>query len=92
MVRHPEQIRALAAVTAEPQTSVEYRQVLLAAVGADPKAEAPTATDSSDATLNALRVAYRGALACIAVRDLVHAVVVDQTAAELAEEGRIPSR
>jgi len=85
LVRHPAQIRGLTAVTAEPQTSVEYRQVLLAAVGADPNAVAPTATDSSDATLNALRVAYRGALACIAVRDLVHAVVVDQTAAELAD-------
>src|SRR5215216_830672 len=61
------------------------RRELLQATGADPESPAPIATDPSG---NQLRIAYRGALLCIAARDLCAPEpieVVDDIADELSD-------
>ena len=81
------------ALVAEPVFTSAYdlRRELLAAVGADPDDPLPwgsggsTARDAGDATLVALRLAYRGALLRIAVRDLTTHADVSQTTSELAD-------
>ena len=83
LVRHPERIGSLGSISDAPPTAGEHRAALLAAVGADPRAVAPIAGHADAA--DRLRVAYRDALLGTAVRDLVHGVRVDETAAELAD-------
>ena len=83
LVRHPDRIGSLAQAPPESPARDEQRRVLLEAVGADPADAHPVARSSDSA--DQLRVAYRDALLGTAVRDLVHGVRVDQTAAELAD-------
>ena len=85
MVRHPDQISTLVATTRDAAPAGEYRQQLLAAVGAEASVDAPIAGGFDDEELDALRVAYRKALLGIAVRDLVFGVPLEQTAAELSD-------
>lgn len=88
LVRHPERIGSLGSVPDAPPTADAHRAAFLAAVGADPRAPEPVAS-LADADVGGgpdrLRIAYRDALLATAVRDLVHDVRVDETAAELAD-------
>ncbi|MEQ6903694.1 bifunctional [glutamine synthetase] adenylyltransferase/[glutamine synthetase]-adenylyl-L-tyrosine phosphorylase [Nocardioides sp. YIM 152588] len=61
------------------------RNALLAAVGADPGAEAPAATLPDRDAVDGLRVEYRRHLLRLAARDLAHHIPVDDVAAELAD-------
>ncbi|MCD4535495.1 bifunctional [glutamine synthetase] adenylyltransferase/[glutamine synthetase]-adenylyl-L-tyrosine phosphorylase [Nocardioides sp. cx-169] len=87
LVRHPEQWRELTdpllGSTRPPAFAV--REQLLAAVGADPSDEQPTATLPEGDGVDALRVEYRRVLLRLAARDLAHAVGIDDTAAELSD-------
>jgi len=83
LVRHPEAMGALGGTSVDPPGRDAHRRALLAAVGADAAGEAPIAR--ADRAADRLRVAYRDALLGTAVRDLVHGVRVDETAAELAD-------
>ncbi|MET1007263.1 MAG: bifunctional [glutamine synthetase] adenylyltransferase/[glutamine synthetase]-adenylyl-L-tyrosine phosphorylase, partial [Propionibacteriaceae bacterium] len=66
LVAHPEQIDLLAGELGRV-AAPDLRRELLAAVGADPEAAAPVASEGSS---DRLRLAYRGALLRIAARDL----------------------
>jgi glutamate-ammonia-ligase adenylyltransferase len=66
LVAHPEQLNVLASEAVRVPAD-ELRAQLLTAVGADPAADMPVATDQSG---DSLRIAYRGALLRIAARDL----------------------
>lgn len=72
LIRHPEQWQVLADgdQLAQPPRVEVLREHLLRSVGADPHAEMAQAQDATDATLDALRIAYRGELLQIAARDL----------------------
>jgi glutamate-ammonia-ligase adenylyltransferase len=84
LVRHPDQWWLLADDSGRPSPTW-LRQHLLLAVGADPDEHEPRAAVSDPATLDALRVAYRGALLRLAARDLTGVAGVEQVAAELAD-------
>ena len=66
-------------------SQAEMRNELLDAVGAAPAAAYPRARDAEQATLVALRVAYRRRLLHLAARDLTGVATVDEVAAELAD-------
>jgi glutamate-ammonia-ligase adenylyltransferase len=87
LVRHPEHWRELTDPLLGCTRPAAYavRADLLRAVGADPCAEAPTATLDDAAALAALRVEYRRLLLRLASRDLAHSLGVDDAAAELAD-------
>jgi glutamate-ammonia-ligase adenylyltransferase len=87
LVRHPEHWQELTDPLLGCTRPAAYavRADLLRAVGADPAAEAPTATLDDAAALAALRVEYRRLLLRLASRDLAHSLGVDDAAAELAD-------
>jgi glutamate-ammonia-ligase adenylyltransferase len=87
LVRHPEQWRELTDATLGSTRPAAYavRAALLTSVGADPLAEAPTATLPWTQALDALRVGHRRVLLRLAARDLAHHVGVDDVAAELSD-------
>ncbi|MFI7579951.1 bifunctional [glutamine synthetase] adenylyltransferase/[glutamine synthetase]-adenylyl-L-tyrosine phosphorylase [Kocuria sp. M1N1S27] len=73
LIRRPEHLDLLAEpAAAEPDEipAEQFRDALLAAVGADPAARTPVAAETGDAVCSALRVAYRRELARIAIRDV----------------------
>lgn len=70
-VRHPEfATDARTWDTTEPPEARSARRDLLAAVGADPDAPVPVAGLTGAAAVDAMRIAYRRALACIAAVDV----------------------
>jgi glutamate-ammonia-ligase adenylyltransferase len=83
--RHPGQWRLLHLADGSRPSAFGLRRALLAAVGADPEAAEPRATEAGSGALDSLRVAYRGALLGLAARDLTGAVSVGDVAAELAD-------
>ena len=83
LARHPGSVDLLRGVPVRAPSAAERRERLLAAVGADPRAQAPTARAPGAA--DALRVAYRDELLTTVVRDLVHAARIDDIAEELAD-------
>ncbi|REF34951.1 glutamate-ammonia-ligase adenylyltransferase [Thermasporomyces composti] len=87
LVRHPQHCFELAdpALGAVRPAAWALRDELLRAVGADPRAAEPTATDGGPAAVDALRIAYRKLLLRLAARDLCGEVIVDDVAAELAD-------
>ena len=87
LARHPADWHALAddSVTASRPTLLGLQRSLLAAVGADPGAEPPTASGTGADVLDALRAAYRCCLLGLAARDLSGVVAVDEVAGELAD-------
>jgi [glutamine synthetase] adenylyltransferase / [glutamine synthetase]-adenylyl-L-tyrosine phosphorylase len=87
LVRHPEHWHELTDPLLGCTRPAAYavRADLLRAVGADPLAEAPTATLDDAAALAALRVEYRRLLLRLAARDLAHNLGVDDAAAELSD-------
>ncbi|MCW2787304.1 MAG: (Glutamate--ammonia-ligase) adenylyltransferase [Marmoricola sp.] len=87
LVRHPEQWRELRDPTLGSTRPAAYavRAGLLAAVGADPNAAAPTAVMPYAEAVDALRVEYRRVLLRLVSRDLAHHVGVDDVAAELSD-------
>ncbi|MDO5618432.1 bifunctional [glutamine synthetase] adenylyltransferase/[glutamine synthetase]-adenylyl-L-tyrosine phosphorylase [Kocuria sp.] len=73
LIRHPDQLDLVKhPFEAEPQEipATEFRNHLLAAVGATPSDRLPVATATGDQAYQALRVAYRRELTRIAVGDL----------------------
>ncbi len=67
LVRHPELLADFPEWDGrDPFTDLDPRRELLAAVGADPAAEAPVAALSGPAAVDAMRVAYRGRIATLA--------------------------
>jgi glutamate-ammonia-ligase adenylyltransferase len=66
LVAHPEHLDLLGTELA-PTVAAELRDELLTAVGADPSAAVPVASEGSS---DRLRIAYRGALLRVAARDL----------------------
>ncbi len=87
LVRHPDHWRELRDPTLGSTRSPAFamRGQLLAAVGADPRSDAPVATLPEAGGLDALRVEYRRILLRLASRDLAHHVGVDDIAAELSD-------
>ena len=85
LARHPDQWRLLAAEPDTRPTADGLRAALLRAVGADPDAAAPVASGAVPGLLDALRVAYRGALLGLAARDVGAGLDVADVAAELAD-------
>jgi glutamate-ammonia-ligase adenylyltransferase len=87
LVRHPEHWPDLAEPSGDDQrpTWDQRRVALLAAVGADPSAEAPRAAEGGAAALDALRIAYRRALLDLAAYDLAAEAPFDKVAAELSD-------
>jgi glutamate-ammonia-ligase adenylyltransferase len=81
--RHPGHWNVLMGPMHSPDPA-ELRADLLTAVGADPGSQSPVAKDAGTDTLDALRVAYRARLLCLAGRDLTGDAHVDEVAAELA--------
>src|SRR5690606_5864349 len=62
-----------------------FRNVLLSAVGADPRDPMPVASMADAQAVDVLRVEYRRHLLRMASRDLAHGVSVDDIAAELSD-------
>ncbi|WP_340538108.1 bifunctional [glutamine synthetase] adenylyltransferase/[glutamine synthetase]-adenylyl-L-tyrosine phosphorylase [Nocardioides sp. GXZ039] len=87
LIRHPRHWRELADDTLATTRPAAYavRAGLLAAVGADLTAPAPTATLPDAEAVDALRVEYRRVLLRLAARDLTHDVGLDDAAAELSD-------
>ena len=87
LVRHPDHWHALTDPTLGSTRPAAYavRAGLVAAVGADPQADAPVATLPHAEAVDALRVEYRRVLLRLVSRDLAHHVAVDDVAAELAD-------
>ncbi|GEP34238.1 glutamate-ammonia-ligase adenylyltransferase [Nocardioides szechwanensis] len=87
LVRHPAQWRELTDPTMGTTRPAGFavREGLLAAVGADPRAEHPVATLPDAEAVDALRVEYRRVLLRLAARDLAHDMPVDDAAAELSD-------
>ncbi|WP_020573273.1 bifunctional [glutamine synthetase] adenylyltransferase/[glutamine synthetase]-adenylyl-L-tyrosine phosphorylase [Actinopolymorpha alba] len=87
LLRHPEHWHELTDpdLGAWRPATWALRAALLDAVGADPRAPEPLASDGGPAAVDTLRVAYRRHLLRLAARDLSHEVVVDDAAAELAD-------
>jgi glutamate-ammonia-ligase adenylyltransferase len=87
LVRHPEQWRELTDPTLGSTRPAAFavREGLLAAVGADPHDEHPTATLPDAEAVDALRVEYRRVLLRLASRDLSHDIGIDDAAAELSD-------
>ena len=83
--RHPDHWHLLADEPDTRPTAEGLRAALLTAVGADPSAAAPVATGQHAELLDALRVAYRGALLRLAARDVGAGLGVADVAAELAD-------
>jgi glutamate-ammonia-ligase adenylyltransferase len=87
LARHPDQWRELTdpGLGSTRPAAFAVRAALLAAVGAEPDAAAPTASLEHAAALDALRVEYRRLLLRLAARDLAHGQGVADTAAELSD-------
>ncbi|MFF5204832.1 bifunctional [glutamine synthetase] adenylyltransferase/[glutamine synthetase]-adenylyl-L-tyrosine phosphorylase [Streptosporangium sp. NPDC000396] len=86
VVRHPEHWRLLRGEQAVRRPAgEELRSELLLAVGAEPGAPEPRATDAGTGTLAALRVAYRGRLLHLAARDVTGAASLAEVTAELSD-------
>lgn len=87
LIRHPDQWELLASseVFAQPPQADAMRRALLTAVGANPDLPEPIARDASDATLDALRIAYRSELLQIAVRDLAGVAPMEVVAGWLTD-------
>ena len=87
LLRHPEQWEELCDpdLGSTRPAAFAVRAALLAAVGADPADECPTATGADTEAVDALRVEYRRLLLRLAARDLAHGVGVDDVAAELSD-------
>ncbi|WP_245155122.1 bifunctional [glutamine synthetase] adenylyltransferase/[glutamine synthetase]-adenylyl-L-tyrosine phosphorylase [Nocardioides sp. 1609] len=87
LARHPEHWRELTDPTLGSTRPPAYvvRAGLLAAVGADPDSDLPTATLPDAEAVDALRVEYRRVLLRLAARDLAHDLGVDDAAAELSD-------
>ena len=85
LVRHPQQWRLLTDPARVRPTAAALRADLLTGVGAEPTADVPVAARHGRPALDALRVAYRGALLGLAARDLADGEDVSDVAAELAD-------
>ncbi len=85
LARHPDEWRLLAGPAGARPSAAWLRQRMLLAVGADPDDPEPRAAGADAPVLDALRVAYRGAVLLLAAGDLTGAVPVDGVAAELAD-------
>ena len=85
LVRHPEHWRLLGGDELVRPSARGLRGGLLEAVGADASVPDPVAAGHGPAELDALRVAYRGALLGLAARDLSGSIDVADVAAELAD-------
>jgi glutamate-ammonia-ligase adenylyltransferase len=85
LARHPDHWRLLAEEPATRPTADGLRAGLLRAVGASPEDAAPVATGGLPDLLDALRVAYRGALLGLAARDVGGGLDVAEIAADLAD-------
>ncbi len=85
--RHPEHWRELCDPTigSTRPTRAAMRDRLMEAVGADPAEPVPVSRADPDEACDALRVEYRRQLLRLAARDLVHALGVDDVAAELSD-------
>ncbi len=81
LAAHPEQLRELA-TPATRRTSAELRTELLLAVGAEPEAARPVATEGDG---DLLRLAYRAALLRIAARDVCDPEPIEALAGVAAE-------
>lgn len=88
LIRHPQRWEVLLDVEAlaiAPARSMMREQVLRS-IGADPASTAPRASDPhAEATLDALRIAYRTQLLGIASRDLSGIATMDEVGAWLAD-------
>ncbi len=69
LINHPEQVGLLAAPTRR-HTAGQWRAEMMAAVGAIPDDQQPTATGDPDLAADALRIAYLGGLLLVTARDL----------------------
>jgi len=87
LARHPAewQVLADAEALAQAPSVRQQRSALLEAVGALPEDPVPVAAGDDEATLDALRVAYRRALLGIAARDLSGLATMDVVAAWLSD-------
>jgi glutamate-ammonia-ligase adenylyltransferase len=87
LVRHPEHWRELTDPTLGSTRPAAYavRDAMLAAVGADPRADVPVASLPDAQAVDALRVEYRRILLRLAARDLAHHVGLDDVAAEISD-------
>ncbi|HEV2797352.1 MAG TPA: bifunctional glutamine-synthetase adenylyltransferase/deadenyltransferase, partial [Nocardioides sp.] len=76
LVRHPDHWRELTDPTLGSTRAAAYavREAMLAAVGADPRADVPVAGLPDAEAVDALRVEYRRILLRLAARDLAHHV------------------
>ena len=71
LIRHPERLELLREGDDElAMTAADARTMMLEAVGADPGAEVPVASDHGREVRDALRIAYHGRLAQIAAADV----------------------
>ncbi|HET8559294.1 MAG TPA: bifunctional [glutamine synthetase] adenylyltransferase/[glutamine synthetase]-adenylyl-L-tyrosine phosphorylase [Marmoricola sp.] len=84
---HPEQWRELTDPTlgTTRPTASALRDLLLAAVGADPRAATPSAGLADHEAVDALRVEYHRLLLRLAARDLAHDTRMEDVAAELSD-------
>ena len=91
VLRHPDQADALTVERPseyDPSAPSGLRAKMLTAVGADPEADVPIAASAEDATVAALRVAYRAELLDTAMKDVCADEASDSVrmvAAELAD-------
>ncbi|HTE73218.1 MAG TPA: bifunctional [glutamine synthetase] adenylyltransferase/[glutamine synthetase]-adenylyl-L-tyrosine phosphorylase [Actinomycetes bacterium] len=85
LARHPDHWRLLQDEPDTRPTADGLRARLLRAVGADPGGPAPVASNRLPDVLDALRVAYHGALLGLAARDVGGGLEVADVAAELAD-------
>ncbi|HEY8455315.1 MAG TPA: bifunctional [glutamine synthetase] adenylyltransferase/[glutamine synthetase]-adenylyl-L-tyrosine phosphorylase [Actinopolymorphaceae bacterium] len=91
LIRHPDHWHELAdtELSALRPTARALRDMLLEAVGADPRSDEPVAgvrtTEGGRDPSDALRIGYRRLLLRLAARDLCGDVMVDDTAAELSD-------
>lgn len=91
VLRHPDQADALTVERPseyDPSDPSGLRAKMLTAVGADPEADVPIAASAEDATVAALRVAYRAELLDTAMKDVCADEASDSVrmvAAELAD-------
>ena len=83
--RHPGHWHLLVGEPDTRPTAEGLRAALLTAVGADPASPAPVGAGEPAHLLDALRVAYRGALLGLAARDVGGGLDVADVAAELAD-------
>jgi [glutamine synthetase] adenylyltransferase / [glutamine synthetase]-adenylyl-L-tyrosine phosphorylase len=88
LVRHPNRWEVLldAKALAQAPARSSMRERMMRAIGADPLHSLPMASNpNEEATLDALRIAYRTELLGIAARDLVGVASMDEVGAWLAD-------